>query len=299
MAGPGNRTFDNDMTADDGLFGPGSVTWRIMGEPIVWVAGFRALYLQALHPRTMRGTWQNTAFADPKQAWGRFARTTAFVRVRTFGTTVEVARAGRRIRKIHASLTGLDTDGTRFPIDEPEQLLWVHCGEIASYVDIARRSGMPLCRHDLDRFVDEQRKSAAIIGLDPADVPASVGELDAYYDVMRPKLYACPEAKKALRLSFNPAVPRLLLPLKLVAPPFNTLAFATLPRWARQMYGAPGSPLTDMATTATLRVLYGATRGLPEQVRYTPQARHARQRIREYERQQSARLRAVTRQAHG
>ena len=53
----------------------------------MWVAGFRALYLQALHPDTMLGTWQNTSFTDPGQAWGRFIRTTEFVRVRTYGTT--------------------------------------------------------------------------------------------------------------------------------------------------------------------------------------------------------------------
>jgi uncharacterized protein (DUF2236 family) len=294
MVEQGESGIGDRDAADDGLFGPGSVTWRLIGEPIMWVAGFRALYLQALHPRTMRGTWQNTAFADPKEAWGRLARTTGFVRVRTFGSMADVQRAGRRIRKIHASLSGVDTDGTTFRIDEPEQLLWVHCGEVASYVDIARRAGMPLCSHDLDRFVDEQRRSAAVVGLDPADVPASVAELDAYYDVIRPKLHACPEARTALRLSFNPAVPRLLLPLKLVAPPFNTLAFATLPRWARKMYGAPGSPLTDVATTGTLRVIYAATRGLPEQVRYTPPVRQARRRVREYELQQSARLRTVT-----
>jgi hypothetical protein len=35
---------------DDGLFGPGSVTWRIMSSRIMWVAVLRALYLQALHP---------------------------------------------------------------------------------------------------------------------------------------------------------------------------------------------------------------------------------------------------------
>ena len=77
-------------TGDDGLFGPESVTWRIMAEPVLWVAGFRALYLQALHPRVMRGTWQNTAFTDPKQAWGRFLRTSEFVRVRTYGSLAEV-----------------------------------------------------------------------------------------------------------------------------------------------------------------------------------------------------------------
>ena len=88
---------------DGGLFGPGSVTWRLMGEPIMWVAGLRAMYLQALHPRTMRATWQNTAFARPGEAWGRFARTVEFVRVRTYGTRAEVERAGRRVRHIHAT----------------------------------------------------------------------------------------------------------------------------------------------------------------------------------------------------
>lgn len=216
------------------------------------------------------------------------------MRVRTFGNLADVDRAGRRVRKIHASLTGVDPDGTRFRIDEPEQLLWVHCGEIGSYVDIARRSGMPLCVHDLDRFVDEQRRSAAVVGLDPADVPASAAELAAYFENMRPKLHACDEAKQALRLSFNPAVPRALLALKLIAPPVNTLAFATLPRWARRMYGAPGNPLTDLAATATLTTLQRALRGLPERVRYTPPVREARRRIREYEQLQWQRLRAVS-----
>src|SRR4029077_14500385 len=63
----------------EGLFGPGSVTWRIMPERVIWVPGSRALYLQALHPRVMRATWQNTSFADRSQAWGRFVRTADFV----------------------------------------------------------------------------------------------------------------------------------------------------------------------------------------------------------------------------
>src|SRR5450755_4013827 len=127
--------------ADDGLFGPGSVTWRIMGQPVMLVAGFRALYLQALHPRVMRGTWQNTSFNDRDRAWGRFVRTSEFVRVRTFGSRAEVERAGRRIRKIHGSLTGVDADGSVIRLDEPGLLLWVHCGEVASYLDVAQRSG--------------------------------------------------------------------------------------------------------------------------------------------------------------
>ena len=274
--------------ADYGLFGPDSVTWRVLGEPIMWVAGFRALYLQALHPRVMRGTWQNTSFAKPGEAWGRFIRTAQFVSVRTYGTTAQVDRVARRVRKIHASLTGTDPDGTRFRLDEPELLLWVHCGEIASYVDIARRSGMGLSAADLDAFVDEQRRSAAAVGLDPGTVPTSVAELDAYYGGIRPSLYACPEAKQALRKSYHPDVPPEFLPLKLMVPPLNTLAFASLPRWARKMYGTPGSRLTDLGTTASLRMAHLSATRIPRQLLYPPAARAARRRQKERERQVAA-----------
>lgn len=36
--------------ADPGLFGPETVTWQLHGDPMMWIAGVRALYLQALHP---------------------------------------------------------------------------------------------------------------------------------------------------------------------------------------------------------------------------------------------------------
>jgi uncharacterized protein (DUF2236 family) len=276
-----------DMTSGEyGMFGPGSATWHLMGEPILWVAGIRALYLQALDPTTMLGTWQNSALVHRHEAWARFLRTTEFVRIRTYGSTPDVERAARRVRKIHASLTGTDADGTAFRLDEPDQLLWVHCAEVDSYVAICRRCGMGATPGQLDEFVDEQRRSAALVGLDPATVPASVAELDAYYADARQRAQASAEAKKSLLMSFNPPLPPPLVPLKLVVPALNTLAFAALPRWARQLYGAPGHPATDAATTATLKALYQATRLAPAQLRYTRTVRQAKQTIREHERHQ-------------
>ena len=254
----------------EGLFGPGSQTWRIMNEPVIWVAGLRSLYLQALHPRAMRATWQNTGFSDRREAWGRFVRTAEFVRVRTYGSGAEAERAGRRVRKIHATITGIDADGSTIRLDEPELLLWVHCGEVASYVEIVRRSGMGLTAAELDLFVDEQRRSAAMVGLDPAGVPASVAELDSYFLRVAPGLYACDEAKEALRGSFNPPVPAEYMALKLIVPTLGALAFATLPRWARKMYGMPASPLTDVAATASLRALHQSTTHVPRQLLFWP-----------------------------
>lgn len=246
-----------------GLFGPGSVTWRVMGEPIMWVAGLRAMYLQALNPRTMRATWQNTALARRGEAWGRFGRTVEFVRIRTFGTLEQVERAGRRVRKVHASLTGVDADGSVIRLDEPELLLWVHCGEIDSYVNVASRCGMRLSQAELDEFVAEQRRSAAVVGLDPAIVPGSMAELDAYYQRMRPSLAVCAEARQAFVQSFVLDIPWPYTGLKIVVPPLNVLGFSSLPRWARRKYGAPGSPLTDLSVTLTLRAMHQATSRVP------------------------------------
>jgi hypothetical protein len=58
----------------------------------------------------------------------------------------------------------------------------------------------------LDELVDEQRFSAALIGLDPAKVAASVAELDVYYTDARHRARAVAEAKKSLLMSFNPPV---------------------------------------------------------------------------------------------
>jgi uncharacterized protein (DUF2236 family) len=238
---------------DDGLFGPESVTWRVVHSRVMWVAGFRSLYLQGLHPRVMRATWQNSSFTDPEEAWGRLFRTRIFVQTRTFGTTAEAERAGRRVRKIHESVTGTEPDGTRYRLDEPELLMWVHCGEVASFADVARRSGLPFSAADLDTFVAEQRRSAALVGLDPATVPASVAGMDAYYKRIRPSLYACEEALEALRMTFHPPVPEGNRVMQLALPRFNAFAFSTLPSWARQMYGRPGGPLTEAMATAGIR----------------------------------------------
>jgi uncharacterized protein (DUF2236 family) len=267
--------------AEHGLFGPSSVTWQIMTEPVMWVAGLRALYLQALHPRVMRGTWQNSSLARPDEAWGRFTRTVNFVLVRTYGSTAEAERAGRRLRHVHAALRGVDSDGHEFRLDEPELLLWVHCAEVSSAADIARRSGMRVSRAQLDAFVAEQLRSAELVGLSPAEVPASMADLDEYYQEMRPRLHACPEAWQALRASFVPPLPRRLLPLRLVVPPLNVLAFGSLPRWARQLYGTPGLPGPDAAITAALRAVHESTTRMPARLLFMPEAAAAaRQQVR-------------------
>jgi uncharacterized protein (DUF2236 family) len=265
------------MGDDHGLFGPASVTWRVMGEPILLVGGFRALLMQGLHPRAMRGVLQNSALMDPSESWQRFMRTTEFVRVRTYGSHAEVARAARRIRKIHATLSAVDPDtGESYRLDDPEALRWVHVGEVDSYLSVARRAGVRLTGADADRFVAEWRRAAEVVGLAPDSVPGSVGELRDYIEDRRPGLRFVPEAAHPLRVSLTAPLPPSLAALRPVLPALTLLAFATLPRWARRLYGLPATPVGDLWATATLKTLHAGIGLVPAQVRYAPAARKAR-----------------------
>src|SRR5919107_1774630 len=62
---PGSRPTRGLTHAEDvGLFGPTSVTWRLHAEPVMGIAGLRALLLQALHPVAAAGVARRRAAAD-------------------------------------------------------------------------------------------------------------------------------------------------------------------------------------------------------------------------------------------
>ena len=132
--------------------------------------------------------------------------------------------------------------GERFPVDDPGLLLWVHCAEIDSYLNIARRSGFPLTDAHADAYVDEQREAARLVGLDPATVPADTAQLARYFDRVRPELAATPEALDVVRFLKAPPVPKPLLPVRLAV--WGTVAgtaFAALPPYAHELYGKAAS----------------------------------------------------------
>ncbi|WP_051387872.1 oxygenase MpaB family protein [Saccharopolyspora rectivirgula] len=278
--------------SDTGLFGPNSVTWRIHTDPAMWIAAFSALALQSLHPRTMWGTYQNSALFDRRKAMARLFRTADFVAIRTFGTSEEVAKAGARVRRIHSSLTGIDErTGEEFRLDETENLLWVHCAEVYPYLLVARACGIPLTDAEADTYLDEQRRSAAVVGLDPERVPGSVAEMEEYFRQMRPKLELTDSARRGIRMWMNTPAPRHLAALRLVYPYLGALGISLLPGWARELYSLPGDGPAGQVLETVARQQARATRaimlrlpeqctGTAEQVRRVRQAkllmRHAR-----------------------
>jgi len=266
---------------DPGLFGPDSVTWRIHAEPVLWVGGLRSLLLQALHPLAMAGVDQHSAYRTAP--WGRLLRTASYVGTTTFGTTAAAEAAGATVRSVHRGLAGVEpVSGTPYAVEDPHLLAWVHCCLVDSFLTTYRRAGGRLDDADADRYVDEQRRAAELVGLGPTDVPGDVAGLEAFFEEIRPELRLTSPAADAARLVVLPPMP-LLVQLTTPARPAWTaiagLAVALLPRWARRLYRLPGLPTTDLGATVGLRLLKSALQPLPERWREGPHLRAARARL--------------------
>ncbi|HEY9440243.1 MAG TPA: oxygenase MpaB family protein [Streptomyces sp.] len=257
---------------DQGLFGPATVTWQLHADPMMWVAGVRALYLQALHPRAVRGVMQNSDFRE--DAWGRLRRTADFVGTVTYGTTAAAEKAGARVRKIHRLLKATDpVTGETYGIDEPGLLLWVHCAEIDSYLQVLRRSGLPLTGAQADRYIGEQRAGARLVGLGPDGVPADTAALAAYFEEVGPELAATPEAADVDDFLRNPPVHALLLPARaLLWRRVAALAYDSLPPYAHALYGRPSPPAA--AVDRRLRAAGTVLRCIPARLRRQLPPRH-------------------------
>ncbi len=278
-----------DRHHDFGLFGPGSLTWKLHEEPILLLAGLRSLYLQALHPRAVAGVAQNSNYkSDP---WGRLMRTSTYVGTTIYGSTAEVELAASRLRRLHSRLSATDpVTGERFRIDEPELLRWVHVTEVESFLNVARRAGLKLTDDEVDTYYTEQLRSAELVGLDPATVPSTAAEVAAYYDDIRPRLQLTRAGADTMLFLTVPPVPDdwgpLAVRLGLTLGPARWAYFgiagtalALLPPWARKLYGGLGWSSTDVSADLSVRGLRLLLNAVPRRYRISPMRQEALDRV--------------------
>ncbi|HEY6793589.1 MAG TPA: oxygenase MpaB family protein [Kineosporiaceae bacterium] len=272
---------------DTGLFGPNSVTWRVHADPVIGIAGLRALLLQALHPVAVQALDQHSRYRD--DPWGRVARTAEYVGVTTYGTTAQAMLAGSRVRAVHARISGRTAQGVPYQADDPQLLAWVHCCLVASFLELVTRAGLRLTGAEQDAYIAEQVRSAMLVGLEPDEVPHDRGALLDYFRVIRPVLECTKAARRAAGVVVAPPLParvELATPARPAWASVAGLAFAALPPWARRLYALPELPgaagLTDAAVTAALRTLRTTLRGVQCVVpglREGPHLRAARARL--------------------
>ncbi|MDQ2688756.1 MAG: oxygenase MpaB family protein, partial [Chloroflexota bacterium] len=106
-----------------GLFGPGSMAWRVDREVLVLAGGSCALLLQAAHPVVAAGVVEHSTYAtDP---FGRLLRTLTSSFDVVFGSRRRAEATIRRVNAIHGAVRGELPGGGAYMALDPEALLWV------------------------------------------------------------------------------------------------------------------------------------------------------------------------------
>jgi len=225
---------------DDGLFGPGSVTWKVHSNPVMLVGGLRALLIQALHPLAMAGVTQFSDYrSDPLR---RLRGTSAYVHTVTFGDTGAAREAAARVKRLHGRVKGVDrVTGRSFSAKDPDTLLWVHCVEIHSFLAAYRAYGGRLSESQQDRYLAEQVATAELMEIPTAMIPDSLAAYRAYFAEVRPSLRSSEDAAATIAFVRRPR----LLGSRLAAlePAFCVLglaATALVPSSLRSIAGLPG-----------------------------------------------------------
>jgi len=228
--------------ADDGFFGPASVSWRISGDVAAPVAGLRALMIQALHPLAMAGVDQHSDWrADPV---GRLAATSAYLATITFGERGSAERAAARVRRIHKQVTGIDGEtGEPYAAGDPALLLWVHAALVDSNIVARQKFGNPLTADEADSYVEEMVVAAELVGAPAEIVPDSVAALESYMTGMRPRLLCTAAARESTAYLLDP--PGLDPEVGEIWQDIKEAILISLPAWAIQMYGYSAPELTS------------------------------------------------------
>lgn len=228
--------------ADDGFFGPASVTWRISGDLTAPVAGLRALLIQALHPLAMAGVDQHSDWrADPV---GRLAATSAYLSTVTFGERASAERAAARVRRIHERVSGVDSEtGQDYRASDPALLLWVHAALVDSNLAARDLFSIPLQGDDADRYVEEMVVAAELVGVPASTVPDSVAGLARYLTWVQPQLRCTAAAEQSAGYLLDP--PGLDEEVAEIWQDIREAVLICLPDWARQAYGFTAPELTS------------------------------------------------------
>ena len=117
---------------DPGLFGPKSVTWKVMGDVSSFIGGIRALLIQAAHPEVAAGVANHSTYRD--DPLGRLSRTASYVTATAFGALPEVEKSIKMVSSAHRPVSGTSSRGKKYSAGKPEMAAWVHNALIDSFL---------------------------------------------------------------------------------------------------------------------------------------------------------------------
>lgn len=218
--------------ADDALFGPETVTARVVTESVLLLGGPRALLMQIAEPAVAAGVAEHSEFeADP---FGRLVRTLDAMTTIAFGTPEEAEAVLEGLRRVHDAVTGALDDGSPYEANDPELLFWVHATLVDTVLEVERRYLGYLTPEDREQYYEESKRLARAFGVPDELIPPDLTGFLAYVDHKCRTVEVTDTAVRLSRAILSPPVP--LVP-GVAWEPIRLVTIDMLPRPLREAYG--------------------------------------------------------------
>ncbi|WP_025132863.1 oxygenase MpaB family protein [Leucobacter sp. PH1c] len=176
-----SRTLADAPRADEGYYGPESLSWRIFSDPSSMLGAKNALFLQMLEPAMMTHFERVSLTSDgPEEMALRFDRTSAYLRDAIFADRAHADAAAAHVDRLHerASWTNPET-GEVVSAKQPEWQRWTWWTYIWSALRGYQEFGPGLSTDEADRAVRESRLGAEKLFV-PGPYFETFADLDQY-----------------------------------------------------------------------------------------------------------------------
>ena len=264
------------LTPDAGLFGPGSISWRVDREVLVLAGGSCALLMQLAHPAVAAGVAQHSDFrADP---FARLRRTLNASYAVVFGDTASAERAIGRMNTIHGAVNGsIPETGEAYRALDPSLLLWVHATLVDTALRVYDRFVQPLTDAEADAYHGEARQIAVRLGVPEGTVPDTLKELRA--EMAR----LIESGEVAVSPTARALAPSVLYPLqgvpRLAWDAAHLVSLSVLPEPIRRGYRIAWSAARERGVERLAGISRRLIPLVPPLLRHVPAARAAERRL--------------------
>jgi uncharacterized protein (DUF2236 family) len=264
---------------DAGLFGPGSLTWRVNREGVLLLGGGRALLLQVAHPLVAAGVSQHSNYRE--DPFGRLYRTLDTVTTIVFGATAEANEAAARLQRLHTRVKGVAEDGTPYVATAHDLIMWVHATLVDTSLLVYETYVGTLTQGERQRYYEEQKLLGEKFGVPYDEQPVTLADFNDYLEevVHGGTLQVTDALRDVAAATLRPR-----LPVPLVGRPaieyMNLVTTALMPEWLRRELGLRWTPTRARMHNAQRAVIRRLVPALPGLLRDFPPARSADRRVR-------------------
>jgi uncharacterized protein (DUF2236 family) len=255
-----------------GLFGPGSMAWRVDREVLILAGGTCALLMQLAHPAVAAGVEQHSDFrADP---FARLQRTLTASFDVVFASRARAARAIRRMNAIHGVVRGsIPESGAAYFARDPRLLFWVQATLVHTALRIYDAYVSPLTDAEAQAYHAESRQVAVRLGIPEELMPLTLTELRAEMAAMiaSGEVHVSPTAQSLAPFVLYPTG----FPPRFMWDAAHLISMSVMPPVLRDEYGIPWSPARQRGLRRVAAVSRTLLPLVPAPLRFVPQYRSA------------------------